>query len=308
MYDLSRYERMMVCLDFSSMDETLLKYTSIVVKAFAIQKVYFCHVMSGEKLPREMTQKYKGTRTPVDEIIAQEIACCVALHFDAPQEVETDISVVSGNITDELIKLSKTKLIDLLVAGRKKNFTSSGLDERKIAKGCPTSVLMVPEGVCLQLNSLMVCIDFSEHAQKAFELGMAIQKKSGAKLLSNHVYKVPTGYHSTGKSYEEFADIMLKNAKNEYRQFLAKMGMEDADFEPTYMLDDDDKPAGKIYAAAKEADADLIILGSKGRSAAAALLLGSMAESLLVADENIPLFIVKMDGENQSFIKTLMNL
>ena len=308
MYDLSKYERMMVCLDLSAMDETLLKYTSIAVKALAIQKVYFYHVMSGEKLPREMTQKYKGTRTPVDEIAEQEIARCVALHFDAPKEVETDIRVVSGDITDELIRLSKTKLIDLLVAGRRKNFTSSGLDERKIAKSGPTSVLMVPEGVRLRLNTVMVCLDFSEHAQKALELGLAIQKKSGVKLLGSHVYKVPTGYHSTGKSYEEFADIMLKNAKNECRQFLTKMGVEPVDFELTYMLEDDARPADKIYASAKEACADLIILGSKGRSAAAALLLGSTAESLLVADENIPLFIVKMDGENQSFIKTLMNL
>lgn len=298
----------MVCLDLSVMDETLLKYASMAVKAFTIQKVYFCHVISGAELPQEIAHKYADIKAPVDEIVEKEIAHCVSLHFDAPEEVETRISIISGKITDEIIKHSKTKLIDLLLVGRKKNFKSSGLDERKIAKGCPTSVIMVPEDARFELKTIMVSIDFSEHAQKAFELGMAIQRNSGAKLLSNHVYKVPTGYHSAGKSYVEFADIMLENTKNECQKFFAKMDMEGIDFDLTYMLDDDTKPADKIYASAKEADVDMIILGSKGRSAAAAFLLGSVAESLLVEDEDIPLFIVKMDGENQSFIKTLINL
>jgi len=308
MHDLSNYERMMVCLDLSDMDETLLKYASMAVKAFTIQKVYFCHVVTSLELPKEIAHKYPKLLAPVDETIEKEIEYSLSQYFDAPEEVETRISIVSGKITDEIIKSSKTKLVDLLLVGRKKNFKSTGLDERKIAKGCPTSVLMVPEAPRFDLNKIMISIDFSEHSQKAFELGIAIQKNSGAKLLSNHVYKVPTGYHSSGKSYEEFAEIMLENTKKECQRFFTKMDLEGVDFDHTYMLDDDTKPADKIYASAKEADVDMIILGSKGRSAAAAFLLGSVAESLLVEDEDIPLFIVKMHDENQSFIKTLINL
>ena len=169
-------------------------------------------------------------------------------------------------------------------------------------------MILVPEEPRPDLNQIMVSIDFSAHSLKAFELGIALQKNSGAKLLSNHVYKVPTGYHSAGKSYEEFAEIMLENTKKECQRFFGKMDMEGVDFDHTYMLDDDTKPADKIYASAKEADVDMIILGSKGRSAAAAFLLGSVAEALLVENEDIPLFIVKKTGENQSFIKTLINL
>ena len=308
MHDLSNYERMMVCLDLSDMDETLLKYASMAVKAFTIQKVYFCHVVNSMELPKEIAHKYPNLLAPIDETIEKEIEYSLSQYFEAPEAVETRITVVSGKITDEIIKSSKTKLIDLLVVGRKKNFKSTGLDERKIAKGCPTSVLMVPEEPRFELNQIMVSIDFSKHSQKAFELGIAIQKNSGAKLLSNHVYKVPTGFHSSGKSYDEFAEIMLENTKKECQKFFAKMDLEGVDFDHTYMLDDDTKPADKIYASAKEADVDMIILGSKGRSAAAAFLLGSVAESLLVEDEDIPLFIVKMDDENQSFIKTLINL
>ena len=308
MHDLSSYQRMMVCLDLSEMDEILLKYASMAAKVFGIEMVYFCHVVTSMDLPIELAEKYAGVKTPVDEIIEKEIDASVKQHFATPENCETRTSIVSGKITDEIVKLSKTKLIDLLLFGRKKDFKSSGLDERKLVKGCPTSVILVPEEPRMDLNKIMVSIDFSAHSQKAFELGIALQKNSGAKLLSNHVYKVPTGYHSAGKSYEEFAEIMLENTKKECQRFFSKMDMEGVDFDHTYMLDDDTKPADKIYASGKEEDVDLIILGSKGRSAAAAFLLGSVAEALLVENDDIPLFIVKKTGENQSFIKTLINL
>lgn len=56
-----------------------------------------------------------------------------------------------------------------------------------------------------------------------------------------------------------------------------------------------------------EKNADMIILGSKGRSAAA-FLLGSVAEQLMIQDADIPLFIVKKSNENLSFINTLLKI
>ena len=308
MRDLSNFQRMMVCLDLSEMDETLLKYASMVTEVFGIDMVYFCHVVTSMELPEEIAHKYPNLMAPVDETIEKEIEFSIGEHFKGQENTDTRISIVSGKITDEIIKLSKTKLIDLMLIGRKMDFSSSGVDERKIAKACPTSVIMVPEQPRFDLKRIMVSIDFSDHSQKAFELGIALQKSSGAKLLSNHVYKVPSGYHSSGKSYDEFAEIMLENTKKECRKFFAKMDLEGVDFDHTYMLDDDTKPADKIYASAKEAEVDMIILGSKGRSSAAAFLLGSVAESLLVENSDIPFFIVKKTGENQSFIQTLINL
>lgn len=298
----------MVCLDLSDMDETLLKYASLCARVLAMEKVYFCHVVTSLELPKEIAHKYPNLLVPVDETIEKEIEYSVEQHFEAPENCEVRITIVSGKITDEIIKLSKTKIIDLLLVGRKKDFSSTGLDERKIAKGCPTSVIMVPEEPKFDLKKIMVSIDFSEHSLQAFKLGIEIQQNSGAMLLSNHVYKVPTGYHSAGKTYEEFAEIMLENTKKECQKFFSELDLEGVNFDHTYMLDDDTKPADKIYASAKEQEVDMIILGSKGRSSAAAFLLGSVAESLLVENEDIPLFIVKKRGENQSFIQTLLNI
>lgn len=154
----------------------------------------------------------------------------------------------------------------------------------------------------------MVPIDYSKYAEMAFELSVDMQKETGAKILSNHVYKVPTGYYKSGKTYDEFAEIMLENTKKESKKFFNKLKLDNVDFDFTYALDDDIHPADKIYISASEEGADMIMLGSKGRSTAAAMLIGSVAEKLLQESHDIPIFLVKRGNENVSLIEAIFRL
>jgi len=155
---------------------------------------------------------------------------------------------------------------------------------------------------------VMVSIDYSDHSKMAFEIGIALQKKSGAKLLSNHVYKVPTGYYKSGKSYEEFAEIMLENTKKECERFFKKMNLEGVDYDHTFALDDDPHPADKIYRTGLEEKVDLIIIGSKGRSGPASVLIGSVAEKLVEEGDDMPIMIIKMGKENMSFLEAIFRI
>ena len=168
--------------------------------------------------------------------------------------------------------------------------------------------MYVPENPKLDLNRILVPIDYSEHSQMAFEIGIALQNQTGAKIMSNHIYRVPKGYYKSGKSYEEFAEIMLENTKADSEKFFKKIGVKEVDFEHTFALDDDPHPADKIYKTASEKNCDLIILGSKGRTAAAAFLIGSVAEKLVYESGDIPLFLVKKGKENLGLLEALFRL
>ena len=308
MHDLSTFRRMLVCLDLTPMDEPLIRYASLIVKIFGIDAVYFTHVTTTFELPEEIREKYPDVIAPLDETLAKEMEFSIDNFFDKPEGCDLHIDVLSGNTTDEILKRCKVKEIDIALLGRKDTLDGSGLNSRKIAKACPCSVIFVPENLQYRLEKILVSIDYSEHSKMAFEVGIDIQKRCGAKLFSNNVYRVPTGYHASGKSYEEFAEIMLENAKKDCHKFFKKLNTEGVDYEHTFSLDDDPHPADKIYLKADEIGVDMIILGSKGRTSAAAFLIGSVAEKLVMEDRNIPLFIIKEGNENLGLLQALFKI
>lgn len=308
MQDLSKFQRVLVTLDLSEMDVFVVKYASMIAKVFEVDAVYFMHVTTSLELPEEIQEKYGNVFAPVDETLVKEMELVIDENFVKPDNCDVKVSVQAGAVTEEILKFAKVKVVDLVILGRKEKLTGSGLQSRKIAKGTASSIIFVPEEPKYTLKKILVSIDYSEHSQMAFEIGIDIQKKSGAKLLSNNVYRVPVGYGKSGKTYEEFAQIMLENTREDCERFFKKIDLTGVDYDHTYALDDDPHPADKIYRTGAENDVDMIILGSKGRSSGAALLIGSVAERLLMEDSDIPLFLVKKGKENMSFLEALFRL
>jgi nucleotide-binding universal stress UspA family protein len=308
MHDLSKFQRLMVCLDLTKMDQHLIKYASMIAKVFEINSVYFLHVAESFEIPKEIQEKYPDLMAPLDETIEHEIKNTLKEGFNTPKGCDVRISVVAGNKTDEVLKMAKIKSIDLMILGRKKEIRGTGLNSKKIAKSAPSSVIFVPENPKVKINKLMVAVDFSNHSLMAFEIGMDIQRKTGAILLSNNVYKVPNGFSKSGKSYEEFAEIMLENTKRDCEKFFKQVDLSGIGHDHTFALDDDPHPADKIYRTGSENDVDMIVLGSKGRTGAASFLIGSVAEKLVMESGDIPLFIVKEGMENISLLQALFRL
>jgi nucleotide-binding universal stress UspA family protein len=308
MHDLSKFQRMMVCLDLTEMDQHLIKYAAMIAKVFEINSVYFLHVAESFELPLEIQEKYPDLIAPLDETLVHEIKGSLAKDFVNPGGCDVQVSVVAGNKTDEVLKMAKVKVVDLMILGRKKKVTGTGLNSKKIAKSAPSSVIFVPEVPRLDIKKVMVAVDFSNHSLMAFEIGMDIQRKTGAMLLSNNVYKVPNGFSKSGKSYEEFAEIMLENTKRDCERFFKKIDLTGIKHDHTFALDDDPHPADKIYRTGSENNVDLIVLGSKGRTGAASFLIGSVAEKLVMESGDIPLLLVKEGKENVSLLQALFRL
>lgn len=308
MNKIEKYTRMMVGMDLTEMDEHVINYTALLAKTFKFEAVYFLHVTSSLELPDDIAEKYGEMMAPVDETLEKEMETTIGDKFKDIEGCTIEIEAHAGDVTEELLKWSKVKRVDMIVLGRKEKLTGSGLNSRKVARAVSASVLFVSENPPLKMDKIMVPIDYSKYSQMAFELSIDIQKEIGSKILSNHVYKVPTGYYKAGKTYEEFAEIMLENTKMESKKFFNRLGVEGVDFDFTYALDDDIHPADKIYISATQEKVDLILLGSKGRSSAAVMLIGSVAEKLLEESHDIPVLLVKKGTENVGLLEAIFRL
>jgi len=74
------------------------------------------------------------------------------------------------------------------------------------------------------------------------------------------------------------------------------------------VLNDGRNIAIQITEFAKKIDADLILLGSRGRTTSAAILLGSTAEKLISYNKLLPMLIFKKKGETMGFFDALFKI
>ena len=293
-------------LDLSKMDNYVIQFAALVCKVLSVRQIYFIHVTKSSELPADVLEEYPGLVSPSDESIQTELDKKVKGYFTDNPDIEVNVEVQSGEAIACLLRYTKVKDVDLIFMGRKRSLEGSGIVSGRLARKSPCSLLLVPENPPTKLEKIMVPVDFSGYAKKAFSCAQSIASSTGASLSCANIYKVPTGYHTTGKSYDEFAKIMEGHARNDYRKFLKSIGEEEIPCD--FLLSKDGDYAGLLYQHGAVERADLIVVGSKGRTAAAVALIGSLAEKLTYLNFTIPLLIMKKKGENMGFLQAIMRL
>ncbi|MGD1889569.1 MAG: universal stress protein [Cyclobacteriaceae bacterium] len=300
------FRHVLVALDLTEMDDTLIRYADMVAKLLPIERIFFVYVAKNLELPPDLLEEYPDLMAPLDESIQVDLQKKVNDLFTTTS-VEVSCIVEEGNAIEKVLKLCKIKHIDLILMGRKKSLKGSGIVSSKIARRCPCSLLLVTENFSPNISKVLVPVDFSGHAAHAMQRASEFATPASAELMMMHIFDVPVGYYKTGKSHEEFARIMQSHAEKDCQKFLKKNQFP-ADVACEYEVSDDGKAADMIYHHAEESGVDLIVLGSKGRTALSAILMGSVAEKLVYRDSGIPVLIVKNKGENMGFINALLKI
>jgi len=115
-------------------------------------------------------------------------------------------------------------------------------------------------------RKILLGYDGSEGALKAAALAASIAEKYGATIVVCHAFGNMPAMAKPSEVRRMIAPVL---------DSYAKLGI------PTQVAIPDDVPAQGILSAADEHQADLIVIGSRGRGTFANLLLGSTAERVL---------------------------
>jgi nucleotide-binding universal stress UspA family protein len=301
------FSKAMIGLDLTEMDDILIKKTAVFVKFLGIEKCYFVHVAKNLEIPSEILEKYPDLVAPTDESIEAMVQNKLE-EFNFPKEIETEVFVEEGNHPLEtFLRWAKIKDVDLIIMGRKDTMPGNGVLADGVAKKAPCSVLLVQEKRPIKFpKKILIATDFSSHNHPIYEFAELISDELHAELIPMHIYEVPQGYSKTGKSFEEFAEIMKENAKADFKKFVSKHNHPDLECE--FLLNEGKNPGNMILDFAHEVQADLILLGSRGRTSSAAILLGSTAEKLISANKMLPMLVFKKKGETMGFFDALFKL
>ena len=306
MYQL---KRIVVSIDLTDLDEEVVSYTSVIAEIMDADTIYFVHIAQSLDLPDNLAKEYQSTLAPVDETIKHETRTTVDKHFTSRPDTDIYVDVLEGKATEALLKYAKQKEADLIVLGKPNRNRRPPLHLGKIAELSTCSVLFIPKGADIQIEKIGVAMDFSEHSDRALQQAFRIAKEgTNVTIYGLHVYKVPSGFSKTGKSYEEFAQLMERHAREDAAKFFKKHKIDDTTCEMRYKLSEDAAIHDELQAFSEEKNLDMLLIGSQGRTAAASLLLGSVSEEMVHYENNIPLFIVKEKDSNMGFFEALFKL
>jgi len=302
-----KFKRILVCLDQSDMDQTLINAAAEYASFGGADHIYFVTVVKTLQVPEWVDKEYRKLNVPLDEKVEQLMADSIKNAF-VNSKCAFHLDVREGDPVQQIIKWAKLKETDLIILGKKDRGVGKGLTARNIVNLSPCSVLFVTPNSKIKPESILLPTDFSIASKHAYQKAVMIAEHVDATVTCLHTYEVPTGYYRIGKTYDEFADIMLENAKQKCEEFLKVEGIKNTRISVDYLLDKQGKPDQLINDYANDNNFGLIVLGSKGRTALSEVLLGSIAAKVVEMENSIPILIVKEEMDNLSLVDAILKL
>jgi nucleotide-binding universal stress UspA family protein len=152
----------------------------------------------------------------------------------------------------------------------------------------------------LALKTILHQTDYSERSESAFQLACSLARDHGARIVLLHVVELPTAVYGAAGG----PTTVLQVSMDEEKEGLNRIKVpKDVTVERRLV---EGEAAHEILRTAEEVSADLIVLGTHGRTGMSRLLFGSVAEQVLrraqcpVLTIKEPLQPTQPSGEPQS--------
>ena len=146
----------------------------------------------------------------------------------------------------------------------------------------------------MQIKTIVVPTDFSEYAEHAFTwaLGFATDRK--AKIVLVHASQ-PTSYYAFPETiyvtdFAKLQEELTADAQKRLNNFMAQKGTSNVAVETRVVVGE---TVSEICQVATQEQADLIVIGSHGRTGLSHVLLGSVAERV-VRHAPCPVLVVRL--------------
>lgn len=307
--------KILVALDHSSLDSELVDFVQFFVNISEVTDVHFMHEVR-INLSSEMKKEFPNLEQETIEQREKEIKNVITKHFPLKEKINCSFTITNeSNSIKPILKAIKKEGIDMVMVGSKDPKHGGGTFTHRLARRSPCHVLTVPIGSSSHLKrtnkvkKFLVPIDFSDYSKQALERAVLIASriKDPVEIICQNVYTVPSGYHYSGKSRDEFAELMKTYAIDNFSEFIKDLDTKGVKLVPIFSDDINEDKTSDIRDLAKKENVDGIIMGSRGKTAAA-LLLGSVAEKLIRNEKYFPILVVRKKGDFEGFIDRIRKL
>jgi nucleotide-binding universal stress UspA family protein len=302
-------KKVAVVLEMNESDNTVCDFAERIASRIEFDSIDFIHVVKNVELPKEITDQYPDLINPLDESIKEAMGELIGKYPSLSSHKNVSIQVLEGNRQKQLTDFARENDLDLLIIDQGEETKAHLNFLPKLARTLTCDIAIVPATVPDDIRQLLVPIDFSENSKMALEFAQLLASvDSNIRIHGLHIYKVPQGYRKLGKSYEEFQQIMRKNAQSELKKFFKEHAIDHSQISMNFIHQSGDNIPTMINRFALSNKVDMILAGSRGNNTLSSFLLGNIAESLITKEHYLPLIIVKNKGASVKLWEALMQI
>jgi nucleotide-binding universal stress UspA family protein len=284
-----QFQRIVVPLSLTESDAGLLRYASLVASLGATNEVRFVHVVT--PVQEEVSPLTVGD-------LRQRMAAHVKEHFTGSDELTVDCQVVEGPRIDRIVEFSIEHKADLILLGHRKIRTGRRTLAQRLAMITACSVWSVPEDSLSRIDRIVAPIDFSENSADSLGVAAALAHLIGIDAVEAvHVFFDPDAIR-----YDERVDEIRGDEQRAFDEFLSGINTHGVHIQPAFV--ECNQPADEIIRRANKVGADLIVMSTRGRSQAAAILLGSVTAQV-IAEAPMPVLAVKHYGAHLNIFEAI---
>ena len=279
------FRRILVGVAHNDADADLLRYASMLARLTDQVEFRFVHVFAGGR-------SHEAARQQLEQTVRE--------HFSPSENTVVSVHASHGVRVDRLLELATEDACDLILVGHHPDRTGRRSLARRLAMKAPCSVWMAPMGSEARLREVVVAVDFSDPSALAVEVATRLAASARlSRCLALHVC-----VEQTEAGDEEQAFDALRDEPVTFEQFLAPLDLGGMRVEQRVAENTSVQQA--IQNLGAECRADLLVMGSRGASPAAAVLLGSETEHML-REAKAPVLVVKRSGGPLSLLRALFD-
>ena len=285
------FRRPLVALSLTAPDNELLRYAAAAFGPDPSLAVRFLHVLApvaGRVAGEAKLEAVRSTIRAGLEVHAP------ALARNAILDVREDARI------DGVLRAATEHDSDVVMLGHRRARSGRRSLARRLALMAPSSVWLVPEGSGATLQRIVVPTDFSAYSADSLRVAIDVARQHGLTRLT----VVHVRFDTSLSEYPEHTAEFARAEVHDFDQFLS--GVETDGVRVDYTFEDSTRPAPALLGAAERLSADLIVMNTRGRSPAAAVLLGSVTSEVMAAS-HLPVLAVKHHGRQLSLRQVLLS-
>ena len=222
------------------------------------------------------------------EEIAQKTGARLQALAVSPElaRLQVEYEVRKGKPFVELIIAGRAWLADLIVVGGASRTEEPflGSTSERVLRKALVPVMVAKKPLSSEAKTFLVPTDFPSCAGKAAEEALMLAKNFSARVIFFHALDLAPSY-TVAYAHELGVSVPIpppapEEIEPEWKAFLSGLPLDNVDWEKST---EEGQAATAIVHRAKRIQADMIVIGTHGRSGLPHMLLGSVAEKVVRA-------------------------